>query len=670
MRKVKLFSNSKEKSHRQGSLVHSLLKIIAIIFCLSAVGVFVFNNFMTKISVEESTKSSIKETVQYYNLQLSNWLQIRVQQLQLLQHSVQQLSASELTRENLQPLVESSTEYATDYGVLSDYVVLPDKTMISGDGWIPDAGYDPTQNDYYTQAQTTDVYVSQPYVDASTKDFVITISVPLTINGQFHGIVGRDVRMQEVQSILTSYASEDGSYLYLIDGSGSILSHKNPNFQTSDSKAVTVSDAGLPVLQEALNKNTLSKDYDGAKKYYYAQQDSLSGWIVGLVYPESIVQQEIFQQASGSLVIFAAAVIVGLAVMVGIMRKKFAPIAQITQAAQLLENGNFNIDVQTNSNDELGVLSNSFHHTGTYLRTIICEISEVLQQLSQGNLNVSITQEYRGEFVAVEQAINNIIAQMNEVIIQIEDTSNHVASGAAQTADNAQSLSESSMNQAEQVEKISRDMSRIKNAVEETTARTVNTGLVTQDVSQKLEESKARMEQMMEEMYKINQSSSEIGKIIKTIEDIAFQTNILALNAAVEAARAGVAGKGFAVVADEVRELANKSALAAQNTTKLIETSIQTVNRGSEVAHQTEQALLEAVASANQVVEETEQIVELSQAQSRDLDGITQTVSTFSSAIQTNSATAEENAATSEEMAGQAQILQSLLEKFTVKSVF
>ena len=138
---------------------------------------------------------------------------MRIEHLKLLRYSLEKISKSELTRENIMPLVKSSTQYSESYGVISDYVVLTDKEMISGDGWIPDSGYDPTQNDYYKNVQNADLYISEPYVDATTGDFVITISLPLHINGQFAGIVAQDVKMAEIQNMMETYTSTDGTYL-------------------------------------------------------------------------------------------------------------------------------------------------------------------------------------------------------------------------------------------------------------------------------------------------------------------------------------------------------------------------------------------------------------------------------------------------------------------------
>lgn len=665
---MKRASKGEFQVKKNSRLVASLLAVVTAIFCVSAAVVFVVNTILTKNSIENEKQLYLEQTVEYYTAEVSGWLEMHVEQLKLIRHGLEKMSREEMTYDQIMPIVVNSTEYGQDVGVLGDYVVLSRDEVYSGDGWVPEPDYDVTQNDYYIEPQNVELYISEPYIDAATKEFVITLSMPIQVGGQFAGILARDVRMTAIHDMFHSYSDSDGSYLYLVDEQGSILSHGNPDYETTSDQMVTVADVGSTAMQDAVGQTLVAKDYDNEDKYYHAMKEPQSNWMIGIVYPQKAVEKQIASQIFSSFLFFVAAVVIGLAILTGIMKKKFAPIRSVTLAANQLRSGNFELDLQVESKDELGDLGASFRDTASYLRSVIQEISDILQELSKGNLTVKTSLEYRGEFVTIETAIHHIIKQMNEVMRNIELAGVQVSSGAAQVANNAQHLSENSMTQAEKVESIAESMQRVKEAVEANTRRTVTTEAVTTDVSKQLEESKNRMSEMMEEMGKIKQSSNEIGKIIKTIEDISFQTNILALNAAVEAARAGAAGKGFAVVADEVRSLANKSAAAAKNTTALIQTSIETVDRGVNVAHETEKSLLNAVEFANQVAAETQAIAETSQEQSNNIDSITQTVADFSNVIQTNTITAEENAATSEEMAGQAQILKGLLDRFVLDS--
>ena len=661
--KFKATSNNKKSN-----LVSSLLKTISIMFCLAGVCVFCLNAYINKVNIEQKKKETLIQTVQYNKSEVSAWVKSQVSQLDLMQHNIQAMIPNSLTKDNLYSILENSTTNGSDDGVISDYVVLTNKTMISGDGWIPEAGYDPTQNDYYIKPQTMDLYISEPYIDATTGDFIITISMPLESNGKFYGILARDVSMSAVQNIFDEYDTTNGSYLYLLDSNNSILSHIDEKYQTSNTQKIYVDDIGISAMNESVDNVLKSKDYDNKSKIFYAEKEETSGWIIGISYPQSILTNELLQQMFISLIMFLVIIVVGLSILVVIMKKKFSPIRDITYVAQQLEHGNFDVNLNVNSNDELGFLSECFEDTGHYLRGIIKEISYILKQLADGNLTVKTTHEYRGEFVEVETAIKNIIKQMNGVITNIDIVGKQVSNGAALVAENAQHLSENSMVQAQQVSQISQNMSCMKQTLEDNCERTVLAEKAIVNVSEQLKESGNMMSEMMKEMNKIKSSSNQIENIIHTIEDIAFQTNILALNAAVEAARAGTVGKGFAVVADEVRELANKSALAAKNTSSLIEASIETVERGADVAHRTEKALSQTVESINQVVLETKEIVKTSQSQSGDIDSITQTISDFSIAVQSNTAKAEENASTSHEMSEQANMLKELLHKFNIDS--
>jgi len=217
------------------------------------------------------------------------------------------------------------------------------------------------------------------------------------------------------------------------------------------------------------------------------------------------------------------------------------------------------------------------------------------------------------------------------------------------------------------VEELAATLGELSNQVNDTAANSRDVNQLISDTAKEINNSKLKMESMVRAMSNINECSSEIEKIIKTIEDIAFQTNILALNAAVEAARAGEAGKGFAVVADEVRSLASKSQEAAKNTTVLINNSLNAVSEGSQIATDTQSSLLKVVDSADKIAENMAKITESADLQAEGISQVTQGIDQISSVIQTNSATAEESAAASEELFSQSSLLKSLVGRFRLK---
>ncbi len=353
-----------------------------------------------------------------------------------------------------------------------------------------------------------------------------------------------------------------------------------------------------------------------------------------------------------------------------IKRTVSTPLFRLTILAQTLEQGNLGLNEhQTmmagiDSNDEIGILSKSFDHTIGRLRNYIGEISNMLEAIANGDLTVQITQEYVGDFATIRTSLNDILQKLNTTMGQIVTSAEHVSGGAEQMATASQALSQGSMEQTGAVEELEETIGSVAASVKQTADSVQSAREKVGGMGSQLAEGNQKMQEMIAAMGEITDSSNEIEKIIKAIEDIAFQTNILALNAAVEAARAGVAGKGFAVVADEVRNLAAKSAEASQSTSALIGRSIAAVNRGTQIADATAKQLENVVAGAHEIVETINGIASDAQTQAGAVEQIQDQIGQITSVVQTNSSTAEESAATSQELSAQANVLKQLVETF------
>ncbi len=329
-----------------------------------------------------------------------------------------------------------------------------------------------------------------------------------------------------------------------------------------------------------------------------------------------------------------------------------------------MEKGNLSIRIEDDVQGDLLTLKNSINGTLSSIQGYISEVSENLQALAAGDLSVQITSDFHGEFVKLKNAINEISASLSDVMANIHKSADMVAAGTQQVFHSAQEASSGAMRQEASIEELLSMISAITEETQRTAAHANQTNKAVHTAKQFGEDGRSSMQNMQLAMQEINESSNNISKIIKVIDDLAFQTNILALNAAVEAARAGSYGKGFAVVAEEVRNLAAKSATAAKDTSDLIEGSIGKAEAGTAIANGTFGALGNILNSVDQVSEIVYQIATASNNQAQELSQINNEINQLSSGVQANSAHAQITTEEAQKLADQANLLKSLVGRF------
>ncbi|PKM60440.1 MAG: chemotaxis protein [Firmicutes bacterium HGW-Firmicutes-4] len=343
------------------------------------------------------------------------------------------------------------------------------------------------------------------------------------------------------------------------------------------------------------------------------------------------------------------------------------PINEASETLKELAEGNLNTQMNGDYQGDHAIIKEDMNQTIDNLKRYVNEITATLEEISRGNLAQEITSNYTGDFQAIKAALNGISSSLSTTMSDIDVAAAQVEIGARQISDGGQALAQGTTEQASSIQELTASIEEVAGETRQNALRANDANELAVRVRKNAEVGNGQMAKMIAAMGDIDESSSNISKIIKVIDDIAFQTNILALNAAVEAARAGQHGKGFAVVAEEVRTLAARSAEAAKETTGLIEGSIEKVGVGTKIADETAESLKEILTEIEKVTSLVGNIARASTDQASEIAQITQGIEQVSQVVQTNSATAEESAAASEELSGQAEMLKQMVGAFKVK---
>lgn len=529
--------------------------------------------------------------------------------------------------------------------------------------------------EYIQEASSGGTYISSTEMNGTKT--VLNVATQIQNGTSSSRIVVGRISSDLFSKMISGVAVGQSGYGFITDKDGKIIAHKNQsvvsamtNYIDLAKKDSTYAGAAEVVKNMKGGKSDIQHiNFNGTDMTIsYQKIPGADGWSIGIAAKSSEMLDGFYKGIAVTAAMTILFLLVSAFIAFRIAKPIVNPIVSLVTRIEKLAEGDLHSEVPlVKSSDEIGVLSQSFTRTANNLRGYVGEISDVLTSLKEGDCTVEAKQNYGGDFAPIKDSLEGIIDNLNRMFTEIRIAADQVSGGAGQVSNAAQSLSQGATEQASSIEELSMSIEEINTKIRNSAASASEANRLSAEATKEMELGRGQMEKMVAAMGDISQSSEKIQNIIKTIEDIAFQTNILSLNAAVEAARAGEAGKGFSVVADEVRNLAAKSAEAAKSTSELIEGSLEAVRNGSRIAEETQKSfrtILESTEKTNALIGS---ISSDANEQASAIGQVTQGVEQISAVVQTNSATSEESAAASEELNGQAQAMKQTLAVLKLK---
>ncbi len=539
--------------------------------------------------------------------------------------------------------------------------------FFSGDDW------DMHSREWYKKIQENpdaSFIMSKPFLYEYINQYVVSVVTPIRgDNKELIGVAAVDITIAKISEFMATQELGETGFFVLVADSGEVMYHPNSEFLNLHFERAPISQNLIEKLQKDEVGNVDFKEGSTALKGYIDVAETTK-WKVVSGIQEKEVFGDFFALRSRMILIFVIVICVYLFVLQSTSKKISASLIELNGVASKIADGDLDVRLDIRSNNEVGMVADSMRRTVDRLKEYIeyiNEIAQVLSQMADGDMRIRLTKEYIGEFGVIKSAFSDIGRSLNQTLHMINNSAEQVNQSAVHVSSSAQSLASGAAEQASSLEELSSFAATIATQSKESAEIAGQARDLAIQASGELGASKLHMDKMLVAMEDITKSSEEIHKIIKVIDDIAFQTNILALNASVEAARAGEAGKGFAVVADEVRNLAVKSAEAAKQTQLLVEESVRNANIGLDISKDTSRSLDLVGEKAQQSTHLISVISDSSKEQAATIEQINTSLEQVSRVVQSNAATSEQSSAASEELSAQAKMLYDEVKRFKLE---
>ncbi len=645
-------------------------KIIAIVVlatvCVSMIAGIV-STMVTRYSTTSALEKNVLETAELAAMAAEN--KIATYTLTVAEMASNPILVDEnVSPEEKQAFIQERTDaYYMRFGGMADtdgYDVVHDVNI--------------SEEPFFQAAVQGNGYMSTPYIDG--EDIYLMVAAPIREGDAVKGVLYFQCDADILQSIIDGLKIGEEGEAYILDKEGTTIAYVDQESVLNRENvmrdaAAAPGDEGLQTVAAIEKKMTLGEV--GVERFYYAEDQSnniqsyapiagTDGWSIAVTVDEDEFMRPAEYGNFIQTVVCVVACFVIILISMRVSHSIVMPVVKCAKRIQALSQGDLGSPVpQVKSKDETRILADSTAQLVKDFGTIIHEMQDILGAIADGDLTKEVSgQPYPGDFAVLWESLRVISDKLNATMAGIVSASGQVSTGSDQVAATAAVLSRGAVEQTSSVGELSATISNMSAEAKGIAQMTEQAKDVVGEAGGKLQESSAYIDSLNQAMSQITQSSDEISRIIDTIENIAFQTNILALNAAVEAARAGTSGKGFAVVAEEVRELATKSDQAAKATKELIERSVKAVGSGSLVVGKVTDSVTAAAKMAGEAVEQMEQVAKGVEDQTDAIEQAAAGIVQISGVVQNNSATAEESAATSQELSSQAAMLQQLVGSF------
>lgn len=651
----------KKSLSRHISLVFNSI-IICLLLITTTIQLVTSNQLMLRDAENILDKNAIMATTEF-----KGWISEQSGKLSIL---VNELEQSEMhTTVNLLP--DYFKYHANiDPRIKMLFFASPEHIYTSTN-WNPGV-YNPTVKDWYIGAMSSpEVYVSDPYIDASTGDLVITISQQVVDKSNIPvGVLAIDIDIQTLIDIILDIDTGDGTYSFVINDDNQVVIHPSKEFQPkADGTLVELSQYEyINVISQPENTSIIIHTANGEEVYSKWTQIPYSDWKLISNYPTRFISEEFWSNILSSSLLCICTIIVSIFLIRKFTKRYITPIERASEMLAIITQGNIKIDTTSIpiESREIAVLVDGTSKLSQMLNNYLQEISAILNAFAQGNFTAGPKQNYIGDFKVIQESLTTIGSTLKDVFREISASIGELDGGAADLSSSAMELATTTLEQAELLQEFKTDTINVTDEIIGSIDNIDKSYKIVKDMTAKATDGKNISDQMVAAMHNITESTNEISQVITSIDSIATQTNLLALNASIEAARAGEGGKGFAIVAMEIRDLSTQTTEIVKRIYELINTSLNNVKQGEAMVALTTDALNNIVSASNQSVEISEIVHKNALGQRDSLHAVVKNTEKLANEMSKNTAISEENVAISEELAAQSNALRGQMSKFKI----